>query len=315
MRPKESLHPDRLRLPGEDQVVLAKRWARYQASSQRPLDLPEDIRLLMDRLAPSSHAAASMWLEALLQIDLHGRMFLETTYPLAAWFSSAAARSSSGNLSWEVPEAWVEDLRSIEPMDDAQLGLAIRRRLIRQLLGQESPADLERIVGPQWQVDDSSLTIWLPEKALSEARLFAEHLDFTVSDLVRNTLFLHLWGRVGYTACLGDERWRQRRRSHESDVRISFSIQRVRVPEDDEAIESGLDSGTDLRGEGQLPRRVVRIAEHGKSAQACKVWLPAAMKRRLTFLAQDAGLRTSDHCRNVLLRALYGHRSSVGDQT
>lgn len=315
MRTKEALHPDRLRLPGEDQVVLAKRWARYQASSLRPLDLPEDIRLLLDRLAPFSNAAASMWLEALLQIDLHGRMFLETTYPLAAWFSSAAVRSSSGNLSWEVPEAWVEDLRSIEPMDDAQLGLAIRRRLIRQLLGQESPADLERIVGPHWQEDDSSLTIWLPEKALSEARLFAEHLDFTVSDLVRNTLFLHLWGRVGYAACLGDERWRQRRRLHEPDVSIKLSIQRTHVPEDDEALGGGLDGGTDLRGGGQLPRRVGRIAEHGKSAQACKVWLPAAMKRRLTFWAQDAGLRTSDHCRNVLLRALYGHRSTLGDQT
>lgn len=295
-------------LPEDDEIALVEEWRNLCVSPRRRIVLPQDLSVWLTSLSNYCGGSAPAWFEASLLIDLRGRLFLESTCPLSHWLRPYAELDKRVGAECSLPDQLVKMIQGAENCSDSEIGLVIRRRLELQMIGQEAQEDLVRAIDASWLVDDTFLTIWLPDKAAADIKAFALHLDLTLSDVLRNALFMSLWGRTGMEQCVNDGRWRKKRRSGALDESIFYSKRLIEVPD----VDFKARAKTKLTGEEPLqnepPRRVERIAGHGKSSLAYKVWLPSAMKNRLLLRAQVSGLRNSDYCRDVVLHALYGNR-------
>lgn len=303
-----SLYPDRLVLPADDEMALAQEWRNLCVSPSRRVVLPQDVTVWLTSLSSYCGGSVPAWFEASLLIDLRGRLFLEATCPLSHWLRPNHYLDTRVVTEYSLSEHLVKMIQDAENCNDSEIGLAIRRRLELQLFGQEAPEDLSRAIDASWLVDDTFLTVWLPEKAAADVKAFALHVDLTLSDVLRNTMFLRLWGRTGLEQCVKDGRWRKKRRSGALDESIFYSRRLVVVPDNSAKAQPETKWTGEESSQNEPPRRVGRIAEHGKSPLAYKVWLPSAMKDLLHLRAQAFGLRDSDYCRDVVLQAFYGHR-------
>jgi hypothetical protein len=71
---------------------------------------------------------------------------------------------------------------------------------------------------------DAAVNFWLPDSVLNAADALGNELELTRSDVIRNSLFLHLYGRVFYEDCLAQEHWKTRwREAGHFDDDIMFS--------------------------------------------------------------------------------------------
>lgn len=303
-----NLYPDRLVLPEDDEIALAQEWRNLCVSPRRRVVLPQALTVWLTSLSSYCGGSAPEWFEASLLIDLRGRLFLEATCPLSHWLRPNHYLDTSVVTEFSLSEHLVKMIQDAENCNDSEIGLAIRRRLELQMIGQEAPEDLTRAIDASWLVDDTFLTVWLPDKAAADVKAFALHVDLTLSDVLRNTMFLRLWGRAGLEQCVSDGRWRKKRRSGALDESVFYSRRVVEVPDNNAKAQPETKWTGEECSQNEPPRRVGRIAEHGKSPLAYKVWLPSAMKNRMLRRAQELGLRNSDYCRDVVLQALYGHR-------
>ena len=303
-----NLYPDRLVLPADDEISLAQEWRNLCVSPRRRIVLPQDVTVWLTSLSSYCGGSALAWFEASLLIDLRGRLFLESTCPLSRWLRPSHDLDTRVVAECSLPEHLVRLIQRAENCNDSEIGLAIRRRLELQMVGQEVPEYLTRAIDASWLVDDTFLTVWLPDKAAADVKAFALHVDLTLSDVLRNTMFLRLWGRTGLEQCVHDGRWRKKRRSDVSSDSIFYSNRLVKVPDNNVEAQPEIKWTGEESSQNESPRRVERIAEHGKSPSAYKFWLPSAMKDLLHLRAQALGLRDSDYCRDVVLQAFYGHR-------
>lgn len=303
-----NLYPERLVLPADDEIALAQEWRNVCMSPRRRIVLPQDVTIWLTSLSSYCGGSAPAWFEASLLIDLRGRLFLEATCPLSHWLRPDHDHDTHVLPECSLPEHLVKMIQGAENCNDSEIGLAIRRRLELQMIGQEAPEDLTRSIDASWLVDDTFLTVWLPDKAAADLKAFAFHVDLTLSDLLRNTMFLHLWGRTGLERCVLDGRWRKKRRSGALDESIFYSRRLIEVPDNNAKAQPETKWTGEESSQNESPRRVERIAEHGKSQLAYKFWLPSAMKDLLHLRAQAFGLRDSDYCRDVVLQAFYGRR-------
>lgn len=303
-----NLYPDRLVLPVDDEIALAQEWRNLCVSQRRRVVLPQAVTVWLTSLSSYCGGSAPAWFEASLLIDLRGRLFLEATCPLSHWLRPNHYLDTRVVTECSLSEHLVKMIQDAENCNDSEIGLAIRRRLELQMIGQEAPEDLPRAIDASWLVDDTFLTVWLPEKAAADVKAFALHVDLTLSDVLRNTMFLRLWGRAGLEQCVSDGRWQKKRRSGALDESVFYSRRVVEVPENNAKSQPETKWTGEESPQNEPPRRVGRIAEHGKSPLAYKFWLPSAMKDLLHLRAQAFGLRDSDYCRDVVLQAFYGYR-------
>jgi len=98
------------------------------------------------------------------------------------------------------------------------------------------------------------------------------YLDTSVSDFIRQVLFIHLYGRYDLLGLL------------ERQFPVLDERRRMVIP-------SGPDESPAKRG---------NVAD-------CKVWLPRVMKDDLAFLAQAEGVTLSRYVRNTITTHLTGH--------
>lgn len=115
------------------------------------------------------------------------------------------------------------------------------------------------------------LKIWLPEPLDEVLRQLGDHLHASRSALIRDALFIYVYGRYIYTQM--------------------------------EAEREGF-----FFNKGPLYSRVVsRTPELGKNWINYKVWLPAKLREDLQTLTELAGITLSHFVREVLISAFMGH--------
>jgi hypothetical protein len=115
------------------------------------------------------------------------------------------------------------------------------------------------------------LKIWLPEPLDEVLRQLGDHLHASRSALIRDALFIYVYGRYIYTQM--------------------------------EAEREGCFFDKGLR----YSRGVSRTPKLGKNLINFKVWLPAKLREDMQTLAELAGIRLSHFVREVLISAFMGH--------
>lgn len=147
---------------------------------------------------------------------------------------------------------------------------------------------------------DAAINFWLPESVFDAMGALGKELELTRSDVIRNILFLFLYGRVFYEDCLAHEQWKARWRDAERfDGDIMFS-RRSPVSSADQP-ESNVSKSAE-----QAPRTAY-VAAHGKSVQSIKVWLPSVMREHLEKFNESNSHTLAEMVRRVITTDLLGH--------
>lgn len=317
-------HPQRLILADDDDARCLDEWKESRAAQRQGLQLAPDLADGFKTLETLSRMPATAWCEALLAVDIRGRLWHERAYPVSSWLAAQAlldGQASASSQRFKIPVTWVAAIGGGDEKGGQSVGWAIRNRLVRQLWGNSASPTTLPLNDPDWAIDDTSVSIWLPHMASQHARALAEHFSSSLSDVLRNTLYLHLWGRLGYAEATAEGSWRATRRGVE-DIEIRYSARRAGDISDDLDVpgpESDVDGSPahqqpSLDRDASVPRRTERVEAYGKSADAVKVWLPTPMKAKLAQAAAQSQLRLSDHCRDVILAMLYGHRTPTASK-
>lgn len=149
---------------------------------------------------------------------------------------------------------------------------------------------------------EAAVNFWLPDSVLNAAEALGKDLELTRSDVIRNILFLHLYGRIFYEDCLAQENWKIRwREAGYFDDDVMFS--RSAPPKTDQA--------HDRKPKSSVPApRTTYIATYGKSVQSIKVWLPSVMREHLEQINASKNITLAETLRRTLTTDLLGRVKS-----
>ena len=136
--------------------------------------------------------------------------------------------------------------------------------------------------GEKLRADDGSLTVHLPDELERKIDVLADFHELTKSDVMRNCLLLHVYGRIRYELWTADGSWRPKRKAANEDVQ-AYKAGEIRFSRDRSPV-----------GRSEF------IRQHGKSGDGTRVFLPVLLKERLQVLADAQGLRISEYCRRTL---------------
>lgn len=150
--------------------------------------------------------------------------------------------------------------------------------------------------GEKLRKDDESLTVHLPDQLERKIEALANFYELTKSDVMRNCLLLHVYGRIRYELWTADGSWRPKRKAAKEDIQAYQAGDALFSPgrpyyDDDEHDETIKPSPA---------RRSEFIRQHGKSGDGARVFMPALLKDRLQSLAKDQGQKPSEYCRRTL---------------
>jgi hypothetical protein len=147
--------------------------------------------------------------------------------------------------------------------------------------------------GEKLRADDSSLTVHLPAELEDKIEKLANYHELTKSDVIRNCLLLHVYGRIRYELWTSEGSWRPKRKALKQEVQAYMEgdarFSRVRPYRGG---NGGSTSTLSPRGEF--------IRQHGKSGDGTRVFMPALLRLRLDDLAASQRLRVSEYCRRTL---------------
>jgi Arc/MetJ-type ribon-helix-helix transcriptional regulator len=175
--------------------------------------------------------------------------------------------------------------------------------LLDPLLGILNPqavsVALPDLDGEKLRADDSSLTVHLPDELEDKIEKLATYHELTKSDVIRNCLMLHVYGRVRYELWTSEGSWRPKRKSNK-EVEEAYKSGNVRFSRsrpnrnDDPPITTSPPSVSP-------PRRSEFIRQHGKSGEGTRVHMPSLLKQRLEESANAQGMKAvSEYCRRTL---------------
>jgi len=149
---------------------------------------------------------------------------------------------------------------------------------------------------------DAAVNFWLPDSVLDAADALGKDLELTRSDVIRNILFLHLYGRIFYEHCLAQDTWKARwRNAGHFDHDIMFS--RSTRPKTDQV-------GEEQHKSPEPAPRSTYIAAYGKSVKSIKVWLPSVMREHLEQITESKNNALAETLRRVLTTDLLGRAKS-----
>lgn len=120
-----------------------------------------------------------------------------------------------------------------------------------------------------------AVKVWLPEQLDERLRQIADHQFSSRSVLVRNALFIYVYGAYAY----------------------------LQMRQDSDGFYYHDDRNDDVR----FSRSVNRAPQLGKNSINFKVWLPEALKNDLGLLADQAGITLSHFVREILVSHFMGH--------
>lgn len=130
---------------------------------------------------------------------------------------------------------------------------------------------------------DVALKFWLPEYVERMIDRMCSFQDTSVSDLIRQIFFIHLYGRYDLFGLIERQDQTYNLQTRE---RVRFSLRALSVEEE---VARSI--------EGKNTRNIADV----------KVWVPAKMKDDIRQLAQKAGKKPSVYVREVIITHLFGH--------
>jgi len=147
---------------------------------------------------------------------------------------------------------------------------------------------------------DASINFWLPESVSQCLEDLQQELDLTRSDIIRNTLFLHLYGRVFYEDSLAQGHWKTKWREYDSDIRFSRTSSFGEVEESQVPYTE--------KPKKEAAPRTAYVAAYGKSRESIKIWLAPLMREHLELMANENALNLADYVRRTLTSDLLEQR-------
>jgi len=148
--------------------------------------------------------------------------------------------------------------------------------------------------GEKLRKDDDSLTVHLPDELERKIEVLAEFHELTKSDVMRNCLLLHVYGRIRYELWTAEGSWRPKRKVTKVEA-LEFMEGQVRFSPERPEYAIATPQGITLAA----PRNEF-IRQHGKSGDGTRVFMPVLLKDRLQDLANSQGQRPSEYCRRTL---------------
>lgn len=150
--------------------------------------------------------------------------------------------------------------------------------------------------GEQLRSNDDSLKIWLPEGLEAKVEALSNLYELTKSDVIRNSLLLHVFGRIRYEQWTSEGHWRPKQKATKTETQqflagaVRFSRSRKSPGE-----KENVPDAADAQG------RTAFIEAHGKSQEANRVFMPSLLKLRLQQLADARRQPISEYCRRTLV--------------
>lgn len=192
--------------------------------------------------------------------------------------------------------------RAVTP-NETDLGRKCGLQVLSHLLGILNPQavsiSLPDPEGEKLRHDDMSLTVHLPEDFEAQVDELAEFHELTKSDVIRNCLLLHVYGRVRYELWTAEGSWRPKRKAT-NEIAIAYELGDIRFSPERPYFEED-EPTNDFPGQDIAARRSEFIRQHGKSGDGTRVHLPVLLKQRLQELADAHGIRLSEYCRRILV--------------
>lgn len=142
---------------------------------------------------------------------------------------------------------------------------------------------------------DTTIKIWLPESIETKMEEIATLFDCSVSDFIRQVLFVHLYGRYDFLGLV------------ERDKRKETPVD-VDVPVPDARTYGIMYSLTDVEYSSE------RCPDF-KSVAGFKIWVPNKMKYHLNDLAERHKMSLSQYSREVIMIHLLGNIPQDRDWT
>lgn len=208
----------------------------------------------------------------------------------------------SGALNLQLLKPTVDLLESVVVPNATDLSHKCGQMITTHLLGILNPQSVSVVLpdpdGEKLRVDEASLTVHLPEELEDKIDKLAKTRELTKSDVIRNCLMLHVYGRVRYELWTSEGSWRPKRKSS-TEVEEAYKSGNARFSRprrsDDQPIKNFPPSVSP-------PRRSEFIRQHGKSGEGTRVHMPALLKQRLEEFANAQGMKAvSEYCRRTLV--------------
>lgn len=139
-------------------------------------------------------------------------------------------------------------------------------------------------------IDNTSVKIWIPEPLDNCLTALSAHFEQSKSDLARNALMIHLYGRLVFEQLVANRLWRLTRRTEQEDT-TKYSMEGISIKLEDSP-------------------RPAYIQAFGKNTIDLKVWMPRQLKEHLESLAIDCGQTGSEYMRRALT-AYYLGRTKI----
>lgn len=137
---------------------------------------------------------------------------------------------------------------------------------------------------------DVALKFWLPEYVERMIDKMCSFQDTSASDLIRQILFIHLYGRYDLFGLIERQDQTYNLQTRE---KVMFSLRTDSLTPEQEAAR-------DL--ELKKARNIADV----------KVWVPARMKDDIKLLAQKVGKKPSQYVREIIITHLFGHIPPTG---
>jgi predicted DNA-binding protein len=129
-------------------------------------------------------------------------------------------------------------------------------------------------------IDDVAIKMWIPDVLDECLDTLSERFEQSKSDLARNGLMIHVYGRYVFEQLVANRLWKLTRRI-EKELVIKYSMGGLGVTLEDDP-------------------RPAYIKAFGKNTCDLKVWMPMKLKDNLANLGFHAGQTTSEYMRRAM---------------
>ena len=120
----------------------------------------------------------------------------------------------------------------------------------------------------QMNIDDIAVKIWLPEPMEECLTTLSDRFNQSKSDLARNALMLHVYGRFVFERLVANRQWKLNRREEGPELIVKYNLEEC---PDGPILEDA-------------PRPSF-IKDFGKNTYDLKVWMPRRLQCDLFSLA------------------------------
>ncbi|MEY4757572.1 MAG: hypothetical protein RJA34_2470 [Pseudomonadota bacterium] len=283
--------------------------SEWQVASVVPLEahLPNPCQDWLQWLSDRWDTPTQQVLCDILLAQTHGRYLLDQiTFNHLQAEQAAQQPMNQGRVC--VLEPCYLRLESLARENDVPVqhlaGKLIQDHLQGRLHPHKVSLDMEISDGMNLRRDDDDLKVHLPELLISQIDELGDLHGFTRSDVIRDCLALHVYGRLRYEMWTSEGNWRPKRKVG-ADEAQAFMDGEIRFSRGRATLSDTTSQDEQLKSPHRTPSaRAEFIRLHGKSQDATRVFMPAQLKKHLLQLADVSALPLSEYCRRTLITVI-----------